>query len=927
MLPGAMLPRAMLPGATLPKETLRGLSETQVREARRRYGSNSLPEKKEKGFFKRLLSNLSDPIIRILIGALAVNLLLTWRNINWAESIGIVLSILIAAVVSTVSECGSERAFERLRAENAKQTATVLRDGKRRTVPGDEIVVGDLLYITAGEMLLCDGTLAEGSLRVDQSALNGETAEVKKDPGDPLLRGSLVCGGEGYLRAEKIGRETVYGKIAEEIQTETRISPLKLRLEKLASSVAHLGYFAAFLVSFTYLLNVFVIDSGFSAELIYARLTDLHFVAESVIKAVTIAVTVLVVAVPEGLPMMITVVLSSNMKRMLRDGVLVRKLVGIETAGSMNLLFTDKTGTVTTGKLRVERLIGPDGMRLDGSLGAVSPGKELLACMTLGSPCVFEDGADGAAGAVKGGNATDRAFAEFAAAAGAFPEKAARTVPFSSEKKFSAAWTPGAVGEGSKESGISFYKGAPEYLFPLCKSCLSEGVVIPFKQKMAVAKEIRRAAEESCRVVLLAMRKGEPTGDTLPRDLIFLAAAVIRDKVRPSAKKTVSQLRAAGIATVMITGDSPETAAAVARESGILHAGRDLVLTGDELGRYSDYELRAALPHLAVVARALPQDKTRLVRVSQEAGMVTGMTGDGVNDAPALKLADIGFSMGGGTEIAKEAGDIVLLKEDLSTIALASLYGRTIFRSIRKFIVFQLTMNLCAVGVSLLGQLMGIDSPVTVVQMLWINLIMDTLGGLAFAGEPPLASYMKEPPKKREERILTSSMLRQVVCMGGFVAAICSFFLFSEKVRMFYGFYENPLYLLTAYFALFIFAGILVCFTSRSERVNLLSHLSKNKPFMVIMAAVTAVQLLMLYFGGSVFRCTPLSPKELLLALLFAVTVLPADFLRRMAGKLLRLKKKRKNEKMRKKCKYPIAIPKKMEYNQDMANNAEKCET
>ena len=635
------------------------------------------------------------------------------------------------------------------------------------------------------------------------------------------------------------------------------------------------------MVAFTYLLNIFVIDSGFAWELIRARLTDLHFVASGLIKAITIAITVLVVAVPEGLPMMITVVLSSNMKRMLRGGVLVRKLVGIETAGSMNLLFTDKTGTITTGKLRVERCISPEGRDFE------RPTEELLACMTVGSPCIFEkDKAESNGGnAAVGGNATDRAFAEFAAALGVMPRKADRTVPFSSEKKFSAATL---LTDPHGAGAVTFYRGAPEFLLPLCKNCLSDGVVTPFRQKLAVAKEIRRAAESSCRVVVLAMQKSSVQGEDLPRELIFLGAAVIRDKVRVSARQTVETLRKAGISTVMITGDSPDTAAAVAKESGILYGERDLVLTSAELAKRSDYELKAALPHLAVVARALPHDKTRLVRVSQEAGLVVGMTGDGVNDAPALKLADIGFSMGGGTEIAKEAGDIVLLDEDLSSIARASLYGRTIFRSIRKFILFQLTMNLCAVGVSLFGQLMGIDSPVTVVQMLWVNLIMDTLGGLAFAGEPPLESYMKEPPKTREESILTSSMLRQVLCMGGFATAVCSFFLFSERIRAFYGYYENPLYLLTAYFALFIFAGILICFTSRSDRVNLLAHIGKNKPFMIIMTAVTAVQLLMLYFGGSVFRCVPLSARELLLALLFALTVLPADFLRRMAGKSLR---------------------------------------
>ena len=861
-----------------------GLTSQQVLVSRSKYGENIYAGKKRKSIFRRFLENLNDPIIRILLAAMAVNILFTIKNINWAETAGIIIAIMISTVVSTFSEYGSEKAFEKMRAENDNQKVNVIRDGITVRILSRELVVGDCVRLYAGERVPADGRLISGTVKSDQSAINGESKPVLKKTGtgqskkspesiEWIFAGSMIMEGEGLLLVTDVGDRSLYGEIAREIQHEGVESPLKQKLSKLASSISKIGYFAAGLVAVTYLFGVFVVDCNFESAAILARLTNLRFLAMSIMKAITIAMTVIVVAVPEGLPMMITVVLSSNMKKMLKDQVLVRKLVGIETAGSMNILFTDKTGTLTEGKLQCSELILGTGERygrerdLDKLKALIGPS------IYINSSCVRSKNG------YVGGNATEQALCTFVKKHESYPV-ADEKIPFNSKIKFSAA----SVRMGTYQ-GV-YFKGAPEKILPYCTLCYDEnGKRISF-DKERMKKLIQRLSGGSCRIIAFA------TGERLSEPeragaLTFLCIAVLKDSLRKEAFGAVKELREAGIQTVMITGDSKETAHAVAKECGILSHQQNLVLQGAELEKMSDKEISAALPCLAVVSRALPKDKSRLVRIAQSKGMIAGMTGDGVNDAPALKKADVGFAMGSGTEIAKEAGDIVILDGNLSSIVNAVLYGRTIFKSIRKFITFQLTMNLCAVGVSLFGQILGIENPITVIQMLWVNIIMDTLGGLAFAGEYPLRMYLKEKPIGREEPILSKQMIAQTVIMGGFGTLLCSAFLSSSTVRTLFLFETDPMHLYTAFFALFIFTGIAICFTTRSERINLAAGLSKNKLFIVIMAAIVLVQLVMLYFGGETFRCCGLSLRGLLLVNACSLVVIPVDLLRRLAVKRL----------------------------------------
>ena len=574
--------------------------------------------------------------------------------------------------------------------------------------------------------------------------------------------------------------------------------------------------------------------------------------------------------------MMITVVLSSNMRRMLKDHVLVRKLVGIETSGSLNILFTDKTGTLTKGKLEVKTFIDGSGQAYPSpaALGKQKPLWELLALSST-----YNTGSSASGKKAIGGNATDRALLEYAMK-GSLPKGYGRTaqVPFDSAKKFSAACLTGP-------KKLWLVKGAPEKLLSKCTAYYDgQGQRVPMPGRSHLQRQMDEMTGAAIRVLALAVSDQPVDGSGDFSGLTLIGLVGIRDEVRPEAKAAIKQVHAAGVQVVMITGDNKQTASAIARETGLI-TGKEkeqAVYTNAELAKLDDGELKKRLPHIRVIARALPSDKSRLVRLAQELGLVAGMTGDGINDAPALKKSDVGFAMGSGTEIAKEAGDIVILDDNIASISKAILYGRTIFKSIRKFIVFQLTMNLCAVGVSIIGPFIGVDTPVTVIQMLWINIIMDTLAGLAFAGEPPLKEYMNEPPKKRNEPIINKYMYHQIGCTGLFTVGLCLCFLKLPFFNHMFAYEDQPIYFMSAFFALFIFAGIFNSFNARTHRLNLLAHLPKNKAFIFIMGTVAVVQLFIIYYGGPLFRAYPLRFGDLQVIILLAALVIPADFFRKL---------------------------------------------
>ena len=855
-----------------------GLTDKEVLSNKNKYGSNAITNTKKNSFISLLIESLGDPIIRILLIALGIKTIFLIKDFDWYETVGIVIAIFLASFISSISEYGSEKAFEKLQEESSKIKCRVRRNGKVVEINVDEVVVGDIVLLEAGERIPADGIIVEGEISVDESTLNGESKEKYKYPNhnsinddhNTVYRGTVVYSKEAIMLVTKVGNETVYGKIAAELQEKQPESPLKIRLRKLAEIISKFGYIGAALVSISYLFSVIFINNGFNMTKVIETVTNFHVMFGYILYAMTLSVTIIVVAVPEGLPMMITLVLSSNMKRMLKDNILVRKLVGIETAGSLNILFTDKTGTLTKGKLEVVEL-------LDGNMKSFRNDYDLLnypkfynlvkLSTVYNNASIYNREKD----IITGGNITDRALLNFVKDEKNSNIKIIETTPFDSKNKYSKV----TIDNGKK---MTLIKGAPEVLINKCNSYYDEYLIKrDFKNKSVVLNKIMDMTKKGIRALVLATSTYEKNMD----DLIFVGAVFIKDEVREDAIEGIKLVTKAGIQTVMITGDNKDTAIAIAKECGIINNINDIVLTSDELNKRTDAEIKQILPHLKVVARSLPQDKSRLVKISREMNLVVGMTGDGVNDAPALKKADVGFSMGSGTEVAKEASDIVILDDNFKSISKAILFGRTIFKSIRKFIIFQLTVNICAVSLSIIGPFIGVETPVTVIQMLWINMVMDTLAGLAFSFEPPLLEYMDEKPKKKDEQIINKYMINEILFTGAYSSILCVLFLKLPIIKELYRFNIDSIYLMTAFFGLFIFIGIFNSFNARTHRLNLFANILKNKVFIIIISFIVIVQLFLLYFGGNLFRTAGLTLKEFEIMILLSMTVIPIDFLRK----------------------------------------------
>lgn len=858
-----------------------GLTSREVEEQRKKYGSNSISIKKSNKFINILITSLSDPIIKILLIALAIKVIFLFSSFDWYETIGIVIAIFVASFISSISEYGSEKAFIKLQEEASKIKCRVKRDGKLEEISIDDVVVGDIISLEVGDKIPADGYLVSGELTVDESSLNGEAKEIYKESVDlwkntindknRVFRGTVVYSNSAYMKVTEVGEDTLFGKITHELKESQPPSPLKVRLSALAKVISRIGYVGAFLVSFSYLFSVIVINNNFDIELIRKTIMNFPLITSYILYALTLSVTIIVVAVPEGLPMMITLVLSSNMRRMLKNNVLVRKLTGIETAGSLNILFTDKTGTLTKGKLEVIGLINANYKEFQTELELLKYSKYhdiVKKSIIYNNASSYDKDSK-----IIGGNITDKALLEFIKTD---PTKRINTysyVPFSSKYKYSM------ISLNDKER-ITLIKGSPEKILQKCETYYDEFCIKrPFIKKDNYIQRMNSYSKRGIRLLVLATKEADKKE---LEELTFVGMVLIKDEVRDDAIEGVRLVKDANIQLVMITGDNVDTATSIAREVGIVSSDDDLVLTSDELNSKSDEELKRILPNLRVVARSLPQDKSRLIRISEELNLVVGMTGDGVNDAPALKKADVGFAMGSGTEVAKEASDIVILDDNFLSISKAILFGRTIFKSIRKFIIVQLTINFCAISLSIICPFIGIDTPVTVIQMLWVNMVMDTLAGLAFAYEPPLIEYMKESPKKRDESIINKYMISEIVFTGLYSALLCLLFLKSKFIGGLFRDSVDKVYLMTAFFGLFIFIDIFNSFNARTSRLDIFANILDNKVFIGIMLFITIVQVLLIYYGGSVFRTAGLTFKEFLIMNFFALTVIPIDWIRKL---------------------------------------------
>lgn len=859
-----------------------GLKDDEVKESRKRYGSNSINEKNKNTFFNLFIETLGDPIIKILLIALAIKTIFLFRDFDYFETMGIVLAVLVASLISAISEYGSNKAFQRMQEESSRINVLVKRDGKTKEITIDEIVKNDILILAPGNKVPADGILIKGKLSVDESSLNGETKEVYKEYIDNIslateknrvYRGTTIYDGEALILVTKIGMDTLYGKMAKVLTEEEDASPLKLRLTNLAKIISRIGYIAAILIAVAYLFSKVFIINNFNLTIIRETITLNKFFS-LILEALTLAVSVLVMSVPEGLPMMITLVLSTNSKKMLKDNVLVRKMVGIETAGSLNILFTDKTGTLTKGKMEVSSII-------DGNLNEYNdlyytPDK----LKTLISDSLLynnESELEESSGKVVGGNLTDKALLSFVQRKKDNSVLIKDRILFNSKNKFAVT-----IIEKNNEK-IKLIKGAPDIVIKNSTHYIDKDGKRRTLDKDKILNYVNSKADSGLRTIALAVSQSIYPTDSIRRN-ILLGVIFLKDDIRAEAKDGVSLIKSAGINIVMVTGDSKETATSIAREVGIITSNSDIVLSSSDLEKLSDNELKKIIPNLKVVSRALPEDKKRLVMLSKELGLVTGMTGDGVNDSIALKKADVSFAMGSGTEVSKEASDIVIIDDNILSISRAILYGRTTFKNIRKFIIFQLTVNISAIMLALIGPFIGVPSPITVLQMLWINMVMDTLAGLAFSYEVPRIEYMKEPPKKKEENIINKYMFNEIIATSMYTLIISLLFLKLPFIK--YIVYSD--HLMTAFFSLFIFIAVFNSFNARTHRLNILAHLKENKVFILIIIFIIIVQIIIIYSGITLFQTKPLYIKELIFILILSLSIIPFDFLRKYISKKLR---------------------------------------
>lgn len=879
-----------------------GLNDDDVQKSRLRYGSNLIPDSEPTTFWDEFKETFSDPMIRILLAIVVIMLVMFFLgHAEIYEPIGTIAAVLIVAFVTAKTAVASDTKFRELKDSTKKDTCKVYRNGIITVVEVDDVVVGDKVILQAGDKIPADGILIDGDLRVDNSVLNGEAEECKKNAasedtvfseeltGDTfvdnysLFRGAVVFDGEGVLDVRKVGINTMMGKMAEDMQDEEPDSPLKVKLSKLANQISVFGYVSAVVIVILY-MAYFVIKAGGIGPYFAIGWSDILM---NIIEAVSLAILIVVCAVPEGLPLMISLVLMQNTSKMLDHNVLVRKAVGIETAGSLNILFSDKTGTITKGSLEVVEFFTPNGVSIPlDEMKSHGKVKSMVNIAIGKNTASMFDGQH----RVIGGNATDQALMRFLGeeeykflSVGTDKEtdySVGLSQGFNSANKFSQAEI--------RELHQVFYKGAPEKFLAVAKKGLdADGNIVDLFPDV-LNEKINEYASRAMRVLAFGYSSSPFKEDVINDDVVLIGLVAIRDDVRPEAKEAIREVQEAGIQVVMITGDRLETAVSIAQDAGLMKEDTDRALTSAQLNSMSDEEVKQIIKDIRVIARALPTDKSRMVKLCQEMNLVVGMTGDGVNDSPALKRADVGFAMGSGTEAAKEAGEVVIIDDNFRSIKDAVLYGRTIYNNILKFCKFQLVINVAAVIVSAISPFFGIVEPLKVTHLLFVNLVMDSLGAIMLGNEPALEKYMTEKPRRRDESIVSKSMAAQIGIMAIWMTIISFCFLKLPFFRDIFG-SEEKLY--TAYFVLFVISALFNGFNVRDNGFGIFKGLKENRGFIKVWIAIVLVQAFIVNAAlipleafkwiGSMFSCTPFGLAGWLIVIALAFTMIPVDLLRK----------------------------------------------
>lgn len=862
---------------------LNGLNDQQVEESREKYGSNKLPEPKQKTWFDFLKETLKDKISILLIMMAGVFLALAVLGVeSFSEPIIIMIVLGIVSVLGVRMNLSIQKSNNKLRAKTAIRYCNVIRNGSVVKINKDDIVIGDIVCLEMGQEIFADGYVIDGEIAVSNAAINGETKECKKHyvPGFTypekistdhytdetcVFAGTTVMSGEAKMLVQTVGVNTVNGDTLVKMQTlEPPKTALDIALDKLAGFISKWGTIAAF-GGFLIATATGVLEVGFKEYFTGDILQVIRTIAENI----SVALTIIVAAVPEGLPMIVQFVTKMNVKTMERANILTKNPSKIPELAYVNYVCTDKTGTLTTGVMTPRKIVTGDmkSQKIDKN-NVPEILKENIA-LTSGS--VFDK-----KGKITGGNSIDRAMlsllkrSEFDSILS--QKLKFKKQPFNSQYKYSAFST--------RNQGVvtTYYKGAPEKILSNCKYREVNGKVEKMTDvdRMTIQDEIYALTTKAMRCIAFAYNSETLEENIIPDNLTFIAVIGVQDPVRPEVPKAVKTAQEAGITVVEITGDCIETAVAIAEEAGIYKKG-NLALTDAEFASMSDDEIKRAIPRLRVIARCSPTTKLRLVTLAQELGYSVAMTGDGTNDAPALTKSDVGFAMNSGTDVAKEAGDIILVDDNFASIVKGVKLGRTFMHNILMFLNFQLPINYSLLAMNFLYPIFLTGSFLTSALILIINIIMDSLNSLSFGGEPPKDEYMKEKPLKKGEGLFVNGSKKHIAINACVFSLAFGIMIFSPMKHLF----TTEEAGLSARFALLCFMAVLNGFTLRTDSKNLFKGLSKNKLFYRIAIGIFVGTIALVQFGGSVLHTAPLNFTQWLAVAGLSLIVLVADVIRK----------------------------------------------
>lgn len=863
--------------------TLTGLSLNQVMVNRKKYGANIMPDPRVKTAWDFLVDVFRDKINMILLIMTIIFIGLSvvgYGDITEAIGIGIVLGIV--AIVNVITHLRSQHSTLELRRRAVMTTCNVIRGGRIRNVPSTDIVVGDIVLLQAGESIPADGYLVHGHISVNNSVLNGESEEVHKSPiprfkydrGAPItandytnanyvFAGTTVQGGGGAMCVTRVGMDTENAKI---LKTLTDIgeekTALQIGLDNLAGFIGKIGGGCAFGVAVIMIfMHWYVYGFADFGDLVY-----------TVVRAIALALTIFVAAVPEGLPFIIGIITAQNARKMTRMNLLAKNPAKIPEAGNIQILCTDKTGTITYGKMQpVANYIG-DGTNIgfNRDTGGVVM-RHVINNIVLNGRAMLD-----ADDQIVGGNSTERALFGALGLNQKMVKNIRREHPvviktlFTSANKFSA--TTVRVGKGLR----TYVMAAPEIILAHSKFYVDLGGKTHPINRATVRRIIVSNARRAMRVIATAYYDGPHTVGKIPDNLTFVTVSTLRDDIRPGVAEMVRELQSAGVSVMMITGDILETARVIAHESGILQSEHDIAITATEFDKMSDGTVRRILPKIRVIARATPHTKLRLVQIAQEMGLCIGMCGDGTNDAPALKGADVGYAMGDSTDVCKEASDIIITDNNFVSIGNSILMGRTFMHNVMGFLRFQLPINFILVTLCILFPLLAGVTAFMAVQILIINIVIDSLNSLAFGGEPPRAEYMTEPPAGKNAPLVTGDTIAGVIW-----TTIAGIFIFAlTLIQPFSLIFGDAA--MSARFALIIVIAMLNGFCVRVRGFNIFSGLSKNPMFLIITAVVFVGTYLCVTFGGAMLGLSPLNLSQWLTVMGLALLIIPINFVYKM---------------------------------------------